>query len=264
MIGATVTITFFRFHGLHALWMLPQMQLALRGLRRGDPAPSFFKLMGSGGEDGFSVRPGFDTYAFLAVWPDQATADGYFETNDRYRALLRHASEQWTVYLQPTASHGAWSGVNPFRDTGPRLRDDEIMAVITRASIRKRYLMTFWRDVPRVSEVLRDAPGRIFSIGVGEWPWIEQATFSLWRNAGQMRDFAYHHPEHARVIRRTRELDWYSEELFANFRPIRTAGTWAGDDPLTGLLAGGPGHGGLDAHAATAASKAQPSKCPFQ
>lgn len=47
-----------------------------------------------------------------------------------------------------------------------------------------------------------------------------------------MKAFAYGSNEHAEVIRKTRKLDWYSEELFARFRLISGSGTNKGIDPI--------------------------------
>ena len=45
-------------------------------------------------------------------------------------------------------------------------------------------------------------------------------------------DFAYSNEHHQRVIRRTREENWYHEELFARFQPLKSGGQWNGRNPL--------------------------------
>jgi hypothetical protein len=67
-------------------------------------------------------------------------------------------------------------------------------------------------------------------IGIGEAPVGLQGTFSIWRDARALSDFAYRAPEHASVIRRTRELGWYAEELFARFAVLDARGTYRGAD----------------------------------
>jgi hypothetical protein len=71
-------------------------------------------------------------------------------------------------------------------------------------------------------------PGRQFSIGIGEWPLVQQATFSIWDSYKHMAEYAYKNPMHKKVIRLTREKGWYKEELFARFAPLKVAGTWDG------------------------------------
>ncbi len=81
-----------------------------------------------------------------------------------------------------------------------------------------------------VSRSLKGKEGLLFSVGVGELPIIEQATFSIWRSSHAMKAYAYSSPQHAEVVRRTRELGWYKEEMFNRFEPFATEGTWAGMD----------------------------------
>jgi hypothetical protein len=44
--------------------------------------------------------------------------------------------------------------------------------------------------------------------------------------------FAYGSAAHIEAIRRTRQEQWYSEELFARLRPVASVGTWDGVNPL--------------------------------
>ena len=50
----------------------------------------------------------------------------------------------------------------------------------------------------------QSAKGLIISYGIGEMPWIKQATFSVWENKNAMKDFAYNMQQHTEVIQKTR------------------------------------------------------------
>ncbi len=195
--------------------------MGLAPRRMGDvPGLSFFKLLGSGDKNGFSILPDFGTYALLGVWDSEAEADGFFREHPVFQAYLVHAASWQTVYMRNTAAHGEWDGRSPFlaaQDFDPT----QPVAVITRATIRRRYLWRFWRYVPRVSRDIEARPGLRLAIGIGELPLIQQATFSMWDSGKQMLDYAYRRAEHSAVVKKTRELGWYKEELFARFIPYR-------------------------------------------
>ena len=108
------------------------------------------------------------------------------------------------------------------------------MAIITRADVRRAAWKTFGAASDVVDAELHAAPGLIDVVGIGEAPVGRLATFSLWESLTAARSFAYEMPDHVEVVRRTREEDWYSEELFARFEPYGSSGTWNGRDPLAG------------------------------
>ena len=76
----------------------------------------------------------------------------------------------------------------------------------------------------------------ITSFGIGEVPLYRQATFSVWESVEDMKAFAYQSAEHREVIQKTRDENWYSEELFARFKLIASFGTLKGADPLKQIL----------------------------
>lgn len=231
------TISFFRFRGFLArFWAFMYMQLAKRPLRR-LPGIGFHKLLGTGSGEGFDPYPNFAVYAILATWPSLDDARRQVETSAIYGLYRRRSVEAWTVYLTPTRARGSWDKATPFE---PEARPEASAAgdwvcVLTRASIRLRSLVEFWRTVPPISEVTKARPGLHFKLGMGERPIFWLMTFSLWRDLGPMKAFAYDAGPHRDAMRLARSHSWFREELFARFRVLDTSGTWNGADPLESI-----------------------------
>jgi hypothetical protein len=219
-----VTVTLFRFDGFrNRFWAFGQMgrRLFRQGIAEG---LTFGKMLGTGGDKGFSILPNWGVYGWLGVWNSEQDAQVFFRQNAVYQSFKAHASEQFTVYLQPTMAHGRWDGQEPFK-VSAAFDANEPTAVLTRATIKPAFLYRFWQYVPKTSRSIETAEGRQFSVGVGELPLIQQATFSLWTSGKAMMDYAYKSRYHAEVVKKTRELGWYSEELFARFKVLYTEGS---------------------------------------
>lgn len=198
------------------------MRLAHKSLRK-QRGLSFYKLMGSGAGEGFSTKPDWRVYCLLQVWDTKASATE-FETSPWYQELLRRQKGVYHFELSPYHSKGTWNGLKPF-ELQPE-QDFQYMAVLTRASIKLSYLRAFWRSVPAVSRIIKNQKSLLFQKGVGEWPLIEQATFSIWNREEAMRDFAYQQKEHRAVVQKTRKLNWYREEQFSRFGLLKHYGHW--------------------------------------
>jgi len=196
----------------------------------------FFKMMGSGGGNGFSVLPNLNVYGMLAAWESEAQARVFFREHDVYQAYCEASNEQWTLFMRTAVVHGEWDAEHPFEQQVDYDRDRPV-GVLTRATIYPRHLWRFWRFVPSVSRAMsKHHEGLLFSVGVGELPLIQQATFSLWKNSHYMKAYAYQSKQHKQVVKRTREVGWYSEELFARFHPFDSFGSWNGDNPAATVL----------------------------
>jgi len=212
-----VTITFFHYQGFKQKWTaLTNMGLLPRRIAK-VPGLSFFKLMGSG-KDGFSIRPNWGTYSLLCIWESRQAAETYF-ASPLFTDQKNQCTEHQTHYLRAFQAHGLWDGQQPFTLNGQH-QSNQPIAVITRATIKTRHLINFWKDVPQVSQSIMQKEGRRFSIGIGELPLVMQATFSIWDSAEQMKDFAYKSKYHKEVVAKTRKLGWYKEEMFVRFELI--------------------------------------------
>lgn len=195
---------------------------------------TFWKLLGSGRNGTFDLHPDWQQWGLLAVWEDREAFEKFYESSFVAGWWNRLTHEKWTILCEPLQSNGKWDGNEPF---GSQNVNDYsgLVAVLTRATIRLSKLRAFWSNVDSVANIMADAPGYITSVGIGEAPVYRQATFSVWKSIDDVKVFAYASREHSEVIRKTRDENWYSEELFARFRPIASFGTINGKDPLAGI-----------------------------
>jgi hypothetical protein len=195
-------------------------------LRR-TPGLRFAKLLGTGNGRTFTMRDADPLHwGLLATWESVPAAED-FESGQVAQGWGRLSRERLRVDLRPIASRGQWSRRAPFGAPTPTPYDGEL-AALTRARLVPRRMSTFWRAVPPVSGDLRHADGLRFSVGIGEAPVGLQGTFSIWRSAEALHDFAYRRGPHSDVIRRTATEGWYAEELFARFAVLSVQGTFAG------------------------------------
>lgn len=224
----TVTFTFFRYKGFNKVWGMQQMYSARAPMRK-MPGLKFFKPVGSGSGVGYSLWPNWAVYGMLAVWDDLHHAEAYMESK-LFKTFQAHSVEQYTVFLKPLSSRGAWSGFDgwEFSDPDP---DSRLIAALTRATLRRGFLMRFWKMVPKVSAEHKDYKGLLFTKGIGEIPLMEQATFSIWESVKDMESFAWQ-TFHGDVVRETRANNGFVEEMFTRLKPFRSEGTWNNADPL--------------------------------
>jgi spheroidene monooxygenase len=98
--------------------------------------------------------------------------------------------------------------------------------------VRLGALPRFWAREPAISRRIGADPNVRFKIGLGETPWLQQVTFSVWPDAAAMAAFARAEGPHAAAIRAVRAGGWFAEELYARFALRGHAGSWGGVDPL--------------------------------
>jgi hypothetical protein len=185
---------------------------------------SFIKLLGTGKGESFTPR---DTDPFR--WGMLMTIDeNQIDVLDKsfvVKGWQKICISEYRVILKPISSHGFWSGKQPF--SLDKFEWNGKIAAVTRARIVWRKNLIFWRAVPPVTESLHQSPGLLNAIGIGEAPIGLQGTFSIWKDAASLRDFAYKGQAHSEAIRATSANQWYSEELFARFAVIEERGMLA-------------------------------------
>jgi len=230
--GACVSLSFHRFGpARQRLWALGQMGAARLTLPR-VPDIGDWKLCGSGANQGFVPIPNTAVWVILATWPDEATARARVADCAPFTTWKAHAEERWTVFLAPTSARGQWAGRAPF--TVSATPSDGPVAALTRATVKPRVALQFWKRTPDLNRAIFADPNVVFRIGIGEVPLMQQVTFSIWPDVAAMANFA-RKGLHAEAIAAVREGAWFREELYARFRILGAEGTWAGSDPLARL-----------------------------
>lgn len=180
----------------------------------------FWKLMGSGKNGTFDIHFDLNQWALLYTMQEESMFIPSFI--NAYFKFLNCDVKQFV--LQPTEGHGLWNGKKIFDDLPKQSNYNGPVAVLTRATIRIKRLKNFWQNVGAAASGMLTAPGFILSYGIGEVPWIKQATFSVWESKESMKAFAYSMQNHADVIKKTRKENWYKEELFVRFRILHFKG----------------------------------------
>ena len=184
---------------------------------------SFSKLLGTGTGRTFTPSDAdMNRWGMVVVIEKNRLAD--FDSSPIIARWRKRSTSEFRAVLSPLSSHGLWAKQNPFDFTAPLSNPDAQIAAITRARIKWHKNFRFWGAVPPVVTDLHNSPGLIAAIGIGEAPIGLQGTFSLWKSAAALRDFAYKGQAHQVAIKQTESIGWYSEELFARFEVLELRG----------------------------------------
>ena len=204
---------------------------------------TFWKLLGCGRNGSFDKTPDWQQWGIMTVrnsgsesWKLEVGSLRALYGNFIARWLRFFGCETWTVILTPIEGHGLWDGKKVFGELPVKSDHEGQVAILTRATIRVSKLKSFWKHVGGVAGKMDGSRGFITSIGIGEIPWIKQATFSIWQSKEDMKNFAYQMKEHKEVIVKTRTEKWYSEDMFVRFKIQGSMGTIKGINPLNGKL----------------------------
>ncbi len=176
-------------------------------------------------------------WGLLLGWDDVHARDAYCVAGAR--CLTRDASEAWDVALDPVhVRQGHLHGWTPRTAGVESLDRDEPVMVFTHGRLRQRHVWDFTVANRRIVRSMTGGPGLEMMVGLLDHP-NTRATFSLWRTKGDTMRFAYGHDgPHKPVQRAAQDVPWGDDWFFARFRPVWSAGTWEGRDPLASLRVG--------------------------
>jgi spheroidene monooxygenase len=211
------TLTFYQFDGFFSRYMAISIMGFSKVLRPKGKGMLVGKLLGTGSGLGFSRKPNWGQYAHFAIWENEETADNYFQTSKLIRRLNRWAQSKTVLEMQPFQSRGIWDGKNPYSEIPSSAEQGGRVAILTRAKLKPKNILDFWKHVEPVNTSLVNSKGRLFSAGMGEWPFSHPITFSVWENIEAAKEFAYAQPFHSAAVKGAREGAWFKEDLFVRF-----------------------------------------------
>jgi hypothetical protein len=201
-------------------------------LRRPDPdriaGLGYAETALTAGLGGRMPRPGLGRVAMISVWEDEEALDRF---SSEHPAANRFR-QGWEVRLEPLRVYGAWPAMPGLPERELPVDDEEPVAVLTLGRLRLRRAPSFLRTgAPAESEVVRE-PDLLAGTGLARPPHLV-STFSVWRTAAAMRDYAIRESgAHRAAVESDRAKPFHHESAFVRFRPLSSRGSWGGRDPL--------------------------------
>lgn len=189
------------------------------------PGLRFAKLMGSGHEGGFGLRPSVSLQALLAWFDDESAAAEFIERAPLVRQYRARARDCLTLRLLPYSCRGAWDGRVPVAAVPAPVSGP--VAALTRATLRLRAAPAFWRHAIAAEADLVAARGCRLAIGLGEAPLLRQATFSIWDSVAALQAYAQR-GAHRHAIAAARDHQFFRESMFVRFVVRAVSGCWKG------------------------------------
>jgi heme-degrading monooxygenase HmoA len=177
-------------------------------------------------------KPTFAEVGLIASWVDDEHVDRFLADP----ALAGPFASGWHVRMRPLRVFGAWAAMPGLPEKPLPVDDSEPVVVLTLGRPRVTRLHTFLPASARAEAALEGTAGLLASTGLAHPPRLV-STFSLWESAAAMRAYAHDAASaHQEAVRGDRAVGFHHESAFVRFRPYFSAGSWAGRDPLAGLL----------------------------
>ena len=188
------------------------------------PGLRFARVLGSGRNGGFGLRPSLSRQGLLCAFADDASATRFL-ASPYVEGFRRRSREMLTARLHAYSCRGSWGGRTLALAAGVPAQGP--VAALTRASIRPSRAAAFWRKAPPAEASLERAAGCVLAVGLGEAPLLRQATFSIWDSVTSMDAYA-RTGAHLEAIRASHAGNYFSESMFVRFVPVEVRGTWKG------------------------------------
>jgi hypothetical protein len=189
------------------------------------PGLLFSKVLGSGYEGGFGLRPSPSRQGLFGLFESLETAQNFVAKSSLLQAYQERSDELCWVLLKTWSCRGSWDGQSLDVCAAQPIKGP--VAALTRASIKLAKAPAFWRHAPPSQNALTDAKGCQLAVGLGEAPFVRQATFTIWDSVSDMNAYA-RSGAHLEAIQDAAQNDYFSESMFARFVPLQLQGQWHG------------------------------------
>jgi hypothetical protein len=164
----------------------------------------------------------------IAAWDEDRALEEFLATDpvgERFAA-------GWHARFEPLRVSGAWPEMPGLPEHELAVRDDEPVGALTLGRLRLTRVVPFLRAGARAEAALLEAPDLLAAAGLARPPHLV-STFSLWRSAAAMRDYAYReHGAHRAAVSSDRARPFHHRSAFIRLRPYASSGAWEGRDPL--------------------------------
>jgi hypothetical protein len=169
----------------------------------------------------------------IAAWESDAALNEF----DRSHPLAAQFTGGWQARLQPLRVFGRWAGMPGLPSRPLPVDDREPVGILTLGRLRLLRTGAFRRSAGPAEDAALASPALLAGTGLARPPRLV-ATFSLWRGAAAMREYAVGADgAHRAAIEADRAQPFHHESAFVRFRPYASRGSWDGRDPLAGLAA---------------------------
>jgi heme-degrading monooxygenase HmoA len=206
------------------LWGWSRIVRGPRALQR-VPGLLFSKVLGSGYDGGFDLRPSASRQGVFALFDSAQTAQDFITDSALVHGYQKRSNEFCCVTLKTFSCRGSWDGTRLQENAEPPSQGP--VAALTRASIKFSKAREFWRHAPPSQASLLGVAGCQLAVGLGEAPFFRQATFSIWDSVTDMNAYA-RTGSHLAAIQAAQQHGYFSESMFARFVPLKVQGQWLG------------------------------------
>lgn len=178
-------------------------------------------------------RPNPGRAALIAAWDEDGALDSFL-ANHPCGELF---APGWHVRLEPLRCFGSWPEMPGLPTRELPVADEEPVAALTLGRLRILRTRPFLKaGAPAERDAVRN-PAVLASSGLARLarPRLV-STFSIWRSAAAMREYAFAEDgSHQAAVRADRARPFHHRSAFVRFRPYASSGSWDGRDPLAAV-----------------------------